>query len=117
MSISCKRSITGCGRSLNISNCPVSAWVSILFCSSSTSFFRASVITLAGTPGLRVTKEGLDTIVYSLDPGIADQFIGPCEKYADAGDCGFEPIRKLSGVTADEEGVITLRFVPHDWSG
>jgi hypothetical protein len=78
--------------------------------------FVEGLVRLVGDAGLRVYKEGDDSIVLELAAEQASAFLGPCEKYAESGQCGLTPIRRLTGVPADANGVITLRFVPADWA-
>lgn len=71
---------------------------------------------IAGGLGLRVYQEGDTTVVFELDPRRASLYLGPCEQYGDAGMHGFTPITRIMGVSADEDGTVTIRMVPHDWS-
>jgi len=78
--------------------------------------FVDQLVKMLGVNGLSVTKESDDTIALTMDPALAPSYAGPCNQYADsANGCGIAPIRSINGVSADENGILTIRFVPFDW--
>ena len=66
------------------------------------------LLQLLGGAAIRVYRKPgtTDTIVVELDKGRAEAFLGPCEPYG----CAAPLICSIAGVTADENGTITLRF-------
>lgn len=68
-------------------------------------------VTIRGGSGVSVEASAYDNaIVLTLDADRAESFIGPCASSISGGRCGFAPIRRISGVSADDTGTLTLRF-------
>lgn len=51
---------------------------------------------------------GTNTIYFSLVESVRDAFVGPCGRGDSIAGCGVPPVRTINGVTADDDGVITL---------
>jgi hypothetical protein len=71
------------------------------------------IVRMAGGGLLRIYRdpENGQQMIAELDKRQTENFLGPCDHYADAGQCRAAPIRSINGVTADADGVLTLRFL------
>jgi hypothetical protein len=78
----------------------------------STTQYIDQLVNLVGGHNLRIYQDPLDAevLILELDAGACQDFLGPCDVYPDAGGCALPPIRDISGVTADGDGILTLRF-------
>jgi hypothetical protein len=70
------------------------------------------VVTLTPDGSLRIRSDSVDPqrMILTLDSDAAPLFLNPLDKYADSGMCGVPPIRRISGVSADANGILTIRF-------
>lgn len=75
----------------------------------------SGVVRLVPGAGLRIYRGAPASVVFALDSVRAPAFLGPCEQYGDADQCGSPPIRRFNGVSPDADGQLTIRIVPHDW--
>lgn len=80
--------------------------------SSKTYLDRVVKVTGSGLIKLSSDPTTSQQIIAELDKRQAGTFLGPCDHYADAGQCRTAPIRSINGVHADASGVLKLRFSP-----
>lgn len=70
------------------------------------------LVRVLGGTGLSVRKseDAEDTVIIELAPDRAESFLGPCNRYGDGHGCPAAPICCISGVKANQDGDLTLRF-------
>lgn len=73
----------------------------------------AGAIRLAAGSGIECVLDPSNDkrIILRLKEDVRSFFVGPCNATSSESACGATPIRTINGVDADENGVITLRFL------
>ena len=76
------------------------------------SIYATNIVELKAGTAFIVERDPEDAqnIIIRLNPELAGRFLGPCRTEPSVAACGVPIIRRVNGVTADENGVLTLRF-------
>jgi len=71
------------------------------------------IVNWASSSSVVVQRDPVATnkLLLKLTPDAQVSVLGPCNAVAVRSACGVTPIRSINGVCADEDGIITLRFV------
>lgn len=72
------------------------------------------IVRITGSGLLSITRDTTNgqQLNVELSKDQAPDFLGPCDHYADAGECRATPVTNINGVKPNSSGAITFRFVP-----